>query len=520
MSRNMALFRFWLQCCEEAMKMKCKYRPAPFSYQPQDLKIALQRGYLEEIAELIKFAGAELPLDVLIKNSGVEEAAKPKYYQGLSIGGKKMTAWAREQGGGASRNAMADSTPPLLQAAHAGGLAAVEWFLSDTPLRLYREYGEKHKDDERLQKLAEAPGGFERAVGSWLKQRNHLALHGAILSDTEGEKSFEVVKYLIAIMPDSIELASVGKSLTPLALAFVTGRLDAAKALIEAGADQTTRDSTGKNLVHMALLHASQTTPTDTEKFRAFLELIDKRVVRSLLTERCTDGPGSLTPIALWLAKPSTSPYGGFGQYRRQSNLAPGTFHILQEFGGAEALTMMDGSGQFPVHVAVKSSHAEMVKLMLEYDPALLARENAMGQTALELAHSMYVRECAKGNPDIRYFGYRPLEQRNAEDFAPKDEKGEEGVGVVDEDEGDEDGNNDITRTWAICKACAEQNPRKRKLVSVVEAREVAKRLADRNKKKWEWMAEESDGGEEGRKKEVKRDEVDGWLAHWALEIG
>ncbi|KAL8811822.1 MAG: hypothetical protein Q9200_001494 [Gallowayella weberi] len=526
-SRDMGLFRFWLQCCQEAMKMKSKHRPTSLPYYPQDLKIALQRGYLEEIAELIKFAGAELPLDVLIKKSGIEEAARPKYYQGLSIGGKKMTTWAREQGGRAAGNAMTESIPPLQQAAHAGGLAAVEWFLSDTPLRLYKEYREKHKDDERLQKLAEAPGGFERAVGLWLKQRNNLALHGAVLSSARSEQSLEVVKYLIAIMPASIELPSVRKSLTPLALAFIMGRLDAARALIEAGADQTTRDSTGKNLVHMALLHASQTTPTDTKKFRAFLELIDKRVIPSLLTERCTDGPGSLTPIALWLAKPSWHPYSWFGHTRRHSNLAPETFRILQEFGGAKALTMMDGSGQFPLHVAVKSSHAEMVKLMLEHDPALLARENAMGQTPLELAHSMYVRECAKGNPDIHLLRYKPLDQRDAEEFAPQDKKSGKDVDAVDDaDEDCEDWNNDITRTWAICRACSEKNPRKRKLVSVIEAREVAKRLADKNKKKREEMEEmdgglkAEEGGDGGGKKEVQRDEVDGWLDDRALVIG
>ncbi|KAL8780967.1 MAG: hypothetical protein Q9213_006218 [Squamulea squamosa] len=485
-NRDIELFRFWLQCCQEAMRMKCRYRLTNLAYDSEDLKIAMERGFLEEITELIKTAGAELPLDALIKKSGIEETAKPKYYQGLSIGGKKMTGWAREHGGSSSRNAMNESTPPLLQAAHAGGLAAVQWFLSDTPLRLYREYREKHKDDERLQKLAEAPGGFEQAVGSWLKQRSmslnfalyNLALHNAVHSSAKSEKSLEVIKYLIAIMPDSIDLGSIQKSLTPLALAFVTGRVDAAKALIEAGADQTTRDNTGKNLIHMALLHASQTTETDTKKFRELLELIDKRVIGSLLTERCKDGPGGLTPLALWLAKSSW-----------HSNLAPETFHIMQEFGGREALTMMDGSGQFPLHVAVKSSHVEMVKLILEHDPALLARENAMGQTPLELAHSMYVRECAKRNPDIRHLRYTPIPQRTPKDFVPKDEeKGKDGK-ATDED----DWHNQITKTWEVCKAYAEKEPRKRKLVSVNEAREVAKRLADKNKMKKEQAEKDED---------------------------
>lgn len=183
-SRDIELLRFWLQCCQEAMQMKCRYRPTNFSYDCEDLTIALERGLVEELAELIRTAGAELPLDALIKKSGIEETAKPKYYQGLSIGGKKMSGWAREHGGRTAQSAMSESTPPVLQAAHAGGLAAVEWFMSDTPLRLYREYREKHRDDERLRKLAEAPGGFEQAVRSWLKQRSislSLVIHSLLL---------------------------------------------------------------------------------------------------------------------------------------------------------------------------------------------------------------------------------------------------------------------------------------------------------------------------------------------------
>ena len=310
-------------------------------------------------------------------------------------------------------------------------------------------------------------------------------MHSAVLSNAEEQKSLEVVNYLIAIMPDSIDLGSVQKSLTPLALAFVTGKIEIARALIEAGADQTTRDFTGKNLVHMALIQASKATKTDTRKLKDFLDLIDKRVIGSLFTERCSDGPGGLTPLALWLAKPSLTPYNWYGRTSRQSDLTPETFHILEEYGGAEALTTMDSSGQFPLHVAIKSSYVAMVRLMLEYDAALLVRENAMGQTPLELAHSMYVRECAKGNPNIRPSMYTALDQRKVEDFAPEGQKKEQGEKTIDDVEQDNaDWGNDIMKTWAICKVYAEKEPGERKLISVNEAREVAKRLADNKKRK------------------------------------
>ena len=66
------------------------------------------------------FAGAGLALNPLVKQPGVQEEQKPKYYQGLSGGGKKMTSWARDRGGN-REHAKGESTPPLLQSAFQGG---------------------------------------------------------------------------------------------------------------------------------------------------------------------------------------------------------------------------------------------------------------------------------------------------------------------------------------------------------------------------------------------------------------
>ncbi len=120
---------------------------------------------------MIKISGAELPLEILVKQSGVQEEEKPKYYQGLSIGGKKMTKWARERGG-SGHDTLNESTPPLLQAAYQGGLAAVEWFLSDTPLRLYKEYAANNAADSQLKTLTKAHGGLDQVFSTWLKQRS------------------------------------------------------------------------------------------------------------------------------------------------------------------------------------------------------------------------------------------------------------------------------------------------------------------------------------------------------------
>lgn len=61
-------------------------------------------------------------------------------------------------------------TPPLLQAACAGSLESVEYFLSDTPHRQYSEFikSKAGRDDPRLKHLKDSPGGFERAISKWL----------------------------------------------------------------------------------------------------------------------------------------------------------------------------------------------------------------------------------------------------------------------------------------------------------------------------------------------------------------
>ena len=61
-------------------------------------------------------------------------------------------------------------TPPLLDAALAGNLDSVEFFLGDTPHRLYSEFSKSKasRDDIRFKHLKESPGGFDRAISKWL----------------------------------------------------------------------------------------------------------------------------------------------------------------------------------------------------------------------------------------------------------------------------------------------------------------------------------------------------------------
>ena len=354
-------------------------------------------------------------------------------------------------------------------------------------------------------------------------------MHGAVLSNTKRKASLETIKYLVNVFPTSLNLVASKSGLTPLALAFLTGRVDAANALIEAGADQTTRDFQGKNLIHLALLHISENSPPSVEKLKALFSLIDRRLLPSLFIERCRDAPTALTPLAYWLANARGYHYRGYVS-RDNSKVDSKILDVFYSFGGSPSLEIMDGSGQFPIHHAVKYSHVDMVKNMLELDPSLLMRENAMGQTAMELAESLYVRDCMWGNPNIRASNFRSVTKKQVEDFAPmvhKDgtEDTDEVLGVANKKTDDEDETipSNVRRTYRICRDIASRNPGlKRKLVSVIEAREVAKRLADKtNEKRKE---EEKKGGEdedEGEQEQEKegQDEVDWWLREMHIKL-
>jgi hypothetical protein len=121
-----------------------------------------------------KATGVGIPLNELIATSGVEIKTKPRYYQGLSVGGKKRADWAQAPGG--YQRVVEEKTPPLLQAAKLGSIDAVEWFMSDAPMRRYKEFAESNKHDKRIKTLEEAGKGFDKTIGSWLAMKCKFVL--------------------------------------------------------------------------------------------------------------------------------------------------------------------------------------------------------------------------------------------------------------------------------------------------------------------------------------------------------
>ncbi|KAF2192505.1 ankyrin repeat protein [Zopfia rhizophila CBS 207.26] len=416
------------------------------SLSDEDFHSAIKYGRLEMLAKMIQHTGAGMKLESLVKRSGVKFQEKPKFYQGLSVHGKKRPDWTAAARGIRMRS-ITDTNPPLLEAAFKGSLASVEWFLSDTPARHYLAFAEAYKSDKLIKHLNTAAGGFDKVLSNWLGARRELAIHCAVMAEPRRETR-KLLDYLIKVFPESIHIkSSLGH--TPLALAFSLGRLEAAKTLIAAGADQTVRDANGNNILHLLLCSAYTSRCRDKKGLQDFLDVIDKRLISSLLTERST---GSLTPLARWMCN----------SYESRSVL--NIFLTFAEPTGNEHLELLDGSGDTPIHQAVKSRKQDWLRIMLECRPDLLYRENATGRTPYEMAEDAYIASCVADAPSTsRYHSSNSILDRSAKCFC-KDYKEPEYVTPES--------------IWRLCEDFMKKHPGKRRLVSLLDANEVAKRLA------------------------------------------
>lgn len=188
---SLELVRFLLQCGNDNALSENPLDQKEFTIDARDWISAVERGNPQILAELIRVTGAGMPLEYLAKQTGVEEDEKPKvsllapilsqlltqiqYYQGLKIHGKVRSDWAQESRGYDHHRQYTESrNPPLLESSFRGSIASVEWFLSNTPLRMYREFALSHEGDQRVKTLSKALGGFEKAVSDWLGARSEF----------------------------------------------------------------------------------------------------------------------------------------------------------------------------------------------------------------------------------------------------------------------------------------------------------------------------------------------------------
>jgi len=488
-----------------------------FRFEEEDFLYAIRLGRTELLKEIIIRTGYGIPLDELAKKSGVGIEERPKHYQGLSVHGQKRADWANS-GREMQTQSVRAQHPPLLHAARFGSLDSVEWFSSDAVLRCYLQFTDSHRDDIRIQNLAKTKGGLEVAISKWLNLRSHLLLHCVVLGKTTDE-SLELLRYLCKLHPEALEHRSANGS-TPLQLAFRLHRVDMVPILLEAGAQQTCRNNVGANIVHSILENAHVQDDEKLNRIRKLFGLIDPGLIARLLTERTTETPGAATPLARWTH--SLRP-------RYSGNVSEGHEQVLQiilDFGKGEDLDIISGEGDTPVHAAVRYGVHIVLHTMLACRPNLLFRENATGRTPYELAEDAYLSKEVFSNPPSlypqngsHYYSDRRRQfrcRRRIETSGVLLKRPEEFL------EGPRDDTPDVEKVWNVCREfAAKAEGTKRKLVSLVEASEVARRLAamqvgDNDEE--DDMEKQKDGtdkveDEEEEENNLRGDEVEVWFA-------
>lgn len=403
--------------------------------------------------ELISKHGVGMPLLQMAAAVEIPEAEREhsQYYQGLKIRGKFKANWAAQASGDYGCHGSmwrGPSDAPLLRALHKGTWTQVKFWLTPECKTWYERFGEeKVKTHRHLELIARANGGWKQTVQKWLGLRRDLALHVLAIrsaaddkpGDERANETPEETKEReakrdknLTVMADFLLTSLSEKSASPTAildkravqgyaplwLAFYFRNVALAKWLIEAGANQTTRDGEGLNILHAllyrALPRASEATQNtvaaqaraalersgEVQKIVTLLELVDKRLVKSLFLERCSEGVSGMTPVAL-------------NTHRTRGDID--VYDAIKRFMPAEALTTFDGSGQTPIHAllvkrfADDSAHcygqseapSELLWKLVEDRPDLLCLENAVGQTPLDLAATVYLRHQSRaaGSP-------------------------------------------------------------------------------------------------------------------------
>lgn len=247
---------------------------------------------------------------------------------------------------------------------------------------------------------------------------------------------------------------------TPLYLACLMGRVRFAKTLIDAGADQSIKDKEFNNIIH-----ACVTNNPNLDLLRQMLDLFDPQLRAHMFRQRNNLSHGGDTPLHMWM-KNSYIPAGGRQSWSDRNDTHVKLLRLLLEFSKGEELEILNGSGDTVLHTAVLRSFADHARVILEQNPKLLYRENTVGRTPGEIAYDLYTNSKVAGldSIEISIKPYKYLVEKNPEEFLPKAQHKKSSMDA----------------TWDVVQEHLAKTEGKRRLVSLNEANDVARRLGER----------------------------------------
>jgi len=268
-------------------------------------------------------------------------------------------------------------------------------------------------------------------------------------------KAMRLVEYLVQAWPSSVNAKS-SHGYTPLQLACLLGRVDIVKLLIQNGADQSTREQNGENILHSALKYGDP----DVNQLKTCLDLIDPGLRSHLFLQRTRHNSGGRTPLHFWTQKVARQPL---------TERIIEVLRLLLSYSGGAELGMLDGAGDTVLHSLIScDADPDFIRVILDVRPELLYRENAVGRTPAELARDRFMSACIRA-PSVRYTREDPISNitsRSPESFMNRQDPSHHSRSRCE-------------AIWDLVKAYMEMFPGRRALVSLNDANEVAKRLGD-----------------------------------------
>lgn len=210
----------------------------------------------------------------------------------------------------------------------------------------------------------------------------------------------QLVQYLAENAPTCLEAKS-SYGLTPLALSFALHRGRFARILINFYANQEVRTANGNNILHLLLRDNLNKSCTNPRSLRQLLGLISPPVVPSLLVGLSSDDSGYMTPLCRWLRGLERPHNTNHALIKAQADV----LRLILEFAKPSRprhLHLMDGMGDTPMHIVIKSEFPHLLEVMLQY-PRLLQHEDATGRTPWEVAVDGWIDEVASCPPGANH---------------------------------------------------------------------------------------------------------------------
>lgn len=412
-------------------------------------------------------------------NDEEKKAHAMKYYQGLTVRGQRQKDWA--DAAVPAKNALKSAryVKPYQIALVSSCKESAEWLKSERPWVGLMEFMRLNEGTKEVRWLRKQGDKLESWMNTWLGTKTNMEAHLIVRGWNSRSEAF--LRERVAANPEFLNTTN-DQFITPALYAIQHGKRPAAKVLLNLGADFSARDRSGKNLLHMLL-----DRDTELKDLEEWFKIIPPPIILACLTEK--NKRVSRTPLSHYLETCLT-------QYSSGPRLA--ILNRLLELSGGAELGIANAEGNYPIHIAVLHASIGAIRLFAKLRPDILFWENANGRTPIEIARARHLRNIMQDTSKITIKTRVDRTDFNKDKNIVHSEPDSTTKELSEKDKKEQKDNErdfpDNNKVWTVTQelikgvgassdelpdAGAEKTGIRRKLVSLLEASLLARRLKD-----------------------------------------